>query len=258
MSKEQERIKLYNADCLEILKTLPDKSVDLILQDPPYNTTACKWEWDIITKIDEFWAEWKRVIKDNGAIVMTASQPFTSKLVMSNLKMFKYEWVWEKNTGAGFIHAKNRPLKRHENIIVFSNGSMGHKSLLGEKRLIYNPQGLIKEIKIGKNGISGTTIGKRPSNKDNNVSEYKNYPTTILKINNDTGLHPTQKPVALMEYLIKTYTNEGDTVFDGFMGSGTTGVACKNLGREFIGIELYEKYFKIAEERINNTPNKQL
>ena len=258
MSKEQERIKLYNADCLEILKTLPDKSVDLILQDPPYNTTACKWEWDIITKIDEFWAEWKRVIKDNGAIVMTASQPFTSKLVMSNLKMFKYEWVWEKNTGAGFIHAKNRPLKRHENIIVFSNGSMGHKSLLGEKRLIYNPQGLIKEIKIGKNGISGTTIGKRPSNKDNNVSEYKNYPTTILKINNDTGLHPTQKPVALMEYLIKTYTNEGDTVFDGFMGSGSTLVACKNLNRKGIGIELDEKYFKIAEERINNTPDKLL
>ena len=194
------KMKLIHGDCLEALKTLPDKSVDLILQDPPYNTTACKWEWDIMTKIDEFWAEWKRVIKDNSTIVMTASQPFTSKLVMSNLKMFKYEWVWEKEQGVNFLMAKKQPMKVHENIIVFGGSN-------------YFPQ---------------MTKGK-----------------------------PSQKPVALMEYLVKTYTNKGDTVFDGFMGSGTTGVACNNLNRDFIGIEIDKEYFEIAKKRIEGTQYNQ-
>ena len=204
--------EVHQGDCLELMKLIPDKSIDAIISDPPYGTTACKW--DTIIPFEPLWEQYKRIIKDNGAIVLTASQPFTSALVMSNIKMFKYEWVWEKNTGAGFIHAKNRPLKKHENVLVFSKGSMGHLSQLGEKRLIYNPQGLIKETTIRKNGVSGTTIGKRPSHKDNNISEYKNYPNSILVFKNDRGLHPTQKPVALFEYLIKTYTNEGDIVLD--------------------------------------------
>jgi site-specific DNA-methyltransferase (adenine-specific) len=176
---------------------------------------------------------------------------------MSNVKMFKYEWIWEKNTGAGFIHAKNRPLKRHENILVFSKGSMGHLSLLGDKRMKYNPQDLIKQKTIRKNGVSGTTIGDRPSNHDNLISEFTNYPTTTLKYNNDRGLHPTQKPVALFEYLIKTYTNEGDMVLDNVIGSGTTAVACYNTGRRFIGMELDAEIYKTAVERIRRATAQQ-
>ena len=242
--------QIHNTDCLEFLKTLHDKSIDLILQDPPYNTTACAWEWDIMTKIDEFWAEWKRVIKDNGAIVMTASQPFTSKLVMSNLKMFKYEWVWDKKKAGNFATGNIQPLKVHENIIVFANG-----------KTIYNPQKMLLEKPQTRH------LGKKSKNIDNAIGikgeiKYgKNYepdkklPITIIEFSKDNYrknvFHPTQKPVALMEYLIKTYTNEGDTVFDGFMGSGTTGVACKNLNRNFIGCELDEKYCDIAHQRIN-------
>lgn len=236
------KIELIQGDCLEALKTLEDKSIDLILQDPPYNTTACKWEWDIMTKIDEFWAEWKRVIKDNGAIVMTASQPFTSKLVMSNLKMFKYEWVWEKEQGVNFQLAKKQPLKVHEDVCVFY-----------ESQPTYNPQGLIDCNIVKSNKGKGGSLGHCSSEaKRGEYSQTKKgYPRTVQKFGRNRGLHPTQKPVALMEYLIKTYTNEGDTVFDGFMGSGSTGVACKNLNRNFIGIELDPEYFKIAEKRIN-------
>lgn len=243
------KIELICGDCLEILKTLEDKSIDLILQDPPYNTTACKWEWNIMTKIDEFWAEWKRVIKDNGAIVMTASQPFTSKLVMSNLKMFKYEWIWDKVTARGHLVAKKRPMAQHENIIVFYNNAPTYNP-----QMIDRPKDKIeyrKTTEYNRTNIMGGKKGNAPQNK---VYD-KWYPKTII-IESNAGssvksIHPTQKPVALMEYLIKTYTNEGDTVFDGFMGSGTTGVACKDLNRNFIGCELDPEYFKIAEKRIN-------
>lgn len=229
-------IHLINYDCLEFMKQIPDQSVDMILQDPPYNTTACKWEWDIMTKIDEFWAEWKRIIKPNGAIVMTASQPFTTRLIASNYKDFKYCWVWEKSLKVGFQNSNRRPLKNHEDIIVFNS-----------KR--YDPQGLVEYGKINKRG----SVGKFSSNVNTQkyAQKYTNYPSSVLKIASEIGSHPTQKPVALMEYLIKTYTNENETVFDGFMGSGTTGVACKNLGRKFIGCELDETYFKIADNRIN-------
>ena len=238
------KIELICGDCLEALKTLEDKSIDLILQDPPYNTTACKWEWDIMTKIDEFWAEWKRVIKDNGAIVMTASQPFTSKLVMSNLKMFKYEWVWEKPQGVDPFMSKIRPLNNIEYVLVFANN-----------KTVYNPQKT--EGKPYK-----TVRDKKPRIKETNnylmkqtvtINNGDRLPTRIISAKQEKGLHPTQKPVALMEYLIKTYTNEGDTVLDGFMGSGTTGVACKNLNRNFIGIELDPEYFTIAEKRIKDS-----
>ncbi len=214
-------------------------------------TTACKW--DSIIPFEDMWERLNKLIKDNGAIVLFGSEPFSSALRMSNIKNYKYDWVWKKNKSAGFIHSKNRPLKKHELLSVFSLGSMGHISQLGNKRMIYNPQGLIKEFKIRKNGVSGTTIGKRPSHKDDNISEFKNYPNSVLEYKNDTGLHPTQKPVALMEYLVKTYTNENETVLDFTMGAGSTGVACKNLNRDFIGIELDEKYFKIAEDRIEGT-----
>jgi site-specific DNA-methyltransferase (adenine-specific) len=233
------------------MKDIGDKSIDMILCDLPYGTTACKW--DTIIPFEPLWEQYKRIIKDNGAIVLTASQPFTSALVMSNIKMFKYEWIWEKNTGAGFIHAKNRPLKRHENVLVFSKGSMGHLSLLGEKRMKYNPQDLIKQKTIRKNGVSGTTIGDRPSHHDNLISEYTNYPTTILNYKNDNGLHPTQKPVALFEYLIKTYTSVGDLVLDNCAGSGTTAIACINTNRNYILIEKEPKYIEIIKKRIKNT-----
>ena len=240
-------IQLLHGDCLELMKQIPDKSVDMILQDPPYNTTACKWEWDIMTKIDEFWAEWKRIIKPNGAIVMTASQPFTSYLVVSNVKMFKHEWIWIKNRGSNFANTVREPMKEHESCLMFSQGNWTYNKQMQER----TGGGIAL---IGKN--VGT--GKKQREGVGRFREFKNIeslpklrvPSSWQKHNVEVGLHPTQKPASLMEYLIKTYTNEGDTVFDGFVGSGTTGVACKNLNRRFIGIELDETYFKIAEERI--------
>jgi len=241
-------IQLYNQDCLEVLKTIPDKSIQLILQDPPYNTTSCEWEWDIMTKIDEFWNEWKRIITDTGAVVMTATQPFTSKLICSNLQMFKYEWIWDKVTARGHLVAKKRPMAQHENIIVFGSGKTKYNP-----QMIDRPKDKIKYCKVteySRTDIMGGAKTKAPQNK---VYD-KWYPKTIIVESNAgssvKSIHPTQKPVPLMEYLIKTYTDEGDIVFDGFMGSGSTGVACKNLNRGFIGCELSEEYFNGAKQRI--------
>lgn len=200
------------------------------------------------------WEQYNRIIKDNGAICLFGSEPFSSKLRMSNLKHFKYDWIWKKSMGLGFQHSKNMPLKRHEIISVFSKGSMGHYSLLKEKRMVYNPQGVIKD---GVGTISesrhGKLIGKRPNQVGKVYEKQKNFPTSILTFNNPNNnlFHPTQKPVPLLEYLIKTYTNEGETVLDNCMGSGSTGVACVNTNRDFIGIELDENYFNIAQKRIN-------
>jgi len=215
-------IQLIHGEALEEMDKLIEQGVvvDSVICDPPFQITACKW--DKIIPFEPMWERLNKLIKPNGAIVLFGSEPFSSALRMSNIKNYKYDWVWKKNTSAGFIHAKNRPLKKHEILSVFSLGSMGHKSQCGDKRMIYIPQGLIKEITIRKNGVSGKTIGARPSNKDNNISEYKNYPNSILEFKTDKGLHPTQKPVALMEYLIKTYTNENETVLDFTFGSGTT------------------------------------
>jgi len=243
------------ADCLVAMKDIPDKSIDLILADLPYGTTDCSW--DTVIPFEPLWAQYKRIIKDNAAIVLTASQPFTSALVMSNIKMFKYCWVWAKQTTTGFQHAKNMPLKNHEDIIIFSGGSMGHANLLKDKRMNYNPQGIVKIDKISKNTRNkwGNIAGHRPSHKEEFITEYENYPRTILNFAGEKGFHPTQKPVALFEYLIKTYTNEGDTVLDNCAGSGTTGVACKQTGRNYILIEKEEAYCKIAESRLRNTEN---
>ena len=236
-------MKLINDDCLKAMQDIPDQSIDLILTDPPYGTTACKW--DSIIPFEHMWKQLKRIIKDNSAIIFTASQPFTSALVMSNIKMFKYEWIWEKDAGTGFLNAKKYPLKNTENILVFCKGV--HK---------YNPQ--MREGKPYKitRGRKSDNYGK--DTKEEIITENKGerYPLTGLKFNRDKDkLHPTQKPVALFEYLIKTYTNEGDLVLDNCAGSGTTGVACKNLNRNYILIEKEPKYIKIAKERIASIPD---
>lgn len=248
------KVKLLQGDCLELMKDIPDGSVDMILADLPYGTTECKW--DTIIPFEPLWEQYERVIKDNGAIALFGSEPFSTLLRSSNFKLFKYDWIWKKNTTTGFQHSKNMPLKDYEIISVFSKGSMGHKSLLGERRMVYNPQGLVpcNRTHNGKSGFGGI-VGRRPSHKDVVTQEYTNYPKMILEYDNEKGLHPTQKPVKLAEYLIKTYTNEGETVLDNVMGSGSTGVACVNTNRNFIGIEIDDEYFEIAKQRISEAQN---
>jgi len=226
--------KLLQGDCLELLPTLPDNSIDLCLTDPPYGTTACKW--DSVIPFEPMWKELKRIVKDNGAICLFGSEPFSSALRMSNIKMFKYDWIWHKNNKTGHLNAKKRPLFNVENVSVFQN------------KLFYYPQGLIPFNKITKRGGNGDNYGKSGTS---NFQRFTNYPTQHLEFSCvSKTLHPTQKPVALLEYLIKTYTLENETVLDFTMGSGSTGVACKNLDRNFIGIERDKKYFEIAKERI--------
>ena len=230
---------LQQGDCLELMKDIPNKSIDLILCDLPYGTTANKW--DIVIPFDKLWAQYNRIIKDNGAILLFSQMPFGANLIMSNPKMFRYEWIWEKENGTGFLNAKKMPLKKHENILVF------YKHLP-----TYNPQmreGFKPYYK--DNSDSSTSSSNYMSLKGTvSSSDGTRYPIDMIKFNRDRGLHPTQKPVALLEYLIKTYTNEGDVVLDNCMGSGSTGVACQNTNREFIGMELDEKYFQIACDRL--------
>lgn len=243
-------MQLYNGDCLKLMKDIPDKSIDLVLSDLPYGTTKCKW--DNILPFEPLWEQYQRIIREDGAIVLTASQPFTSALVMSNPKLFRYEWVWDKRFGANFGVAKIQPLKRHESVLVFSKNRSPR----------YYPQMIVRDkpIKIGKNSKNSDDRGTLTKNSLNNPSydgktyDLK-YPESIQLFNvreDKERYHPTQKPVALMEYLIKTYTNVGETVLDNCMGSGTTGVACKHTNRNFIGIELDKKYFEIAKKRIEN------
>jgi site-specific DNA-methyltransferase (adenine-specific) len=243
-------LTLLKGDCLERMKEIPDGSVDMVLTDPPYGTTACSW--DSVIPFEPMWAQLKRITKKNGAIVMTASQPFTSALVMSNVNQFKYCWVWEKSRATGHVHARNKPMKRHEDVAVFSPGTTVHASQ-SKTRMTYNPQGVQEKTTptIRKNGgASNSVMSIRPSHRDV-VQTEEGFPDSILRVASEgKTVHPTQKPVALMEYLIKTYTNPNETVLDFTMGSGTTGVAAMNLGRKFIGIELDDKYFAIAEERI--------
>jgi site-specific DNA-methyltransferase (adenine-specific) len=245
-------LQLFKGNSLDVMKSIPDASIDSIITDPPYGTTACKW--DSVIPFDLMWEQLNRIIKPNGAIVLFGSEPFSSALRISNIKNYKYDWIWNKSKVGNIFNCKNAPQKDYENICVFSFGNIANGSNL---MMCYNPQGLLEINKVRKNkskGRDGKTIGLRPSRLDN--SEYKqkhtNYPRQILKFNNEQGLHPTQKPVALIEYLIKTYTNENETVLDFTMGSGTTGVACKNLDRKFIGIEMDDKYFELAKNRIEN------
>ena len=220
------------------MKDISDKSIDLILCDLPYGTTHNKW--DTIIPFDKLWEQYNRIIKDNGAILLFSQMPFGASLIMSNPKMFRYEWIWEKNQAVGFLNAKKMPLRKHENILVF------YKHLP-----TYNPQGLIKLDEPIQEAGSANRNGKNYGVADKSfIRTHKNYPTDIITFSKDSGYHPTQKPVDLLEYLIKTYTNEGDLVLDNCMGSGSTGVACVNTNRDFIGMELNEEYFKIACERI--------
>lgn len=243
-------LKLYQGDCLEVMKDIPDKSIDMILCDLPYEVTACKW--DNIIPFEPLWEQYNRIIKDNGAICLFGTEPFSSRLRMSNIKYFRYDWIWEKSKSANFMNAKKMPLKKHEIISVF------YKDFP-----TYNPQ--MKQIQpykryrkshqptFVKHGLDVSTIQQ---------STGQGYPTSILYFqcvgNSGTNeerklnsVHPTQKPVPLLEYLIRTYTNEDETVLDNCMGSGSTGVACVNTGRNFIGIEIDENYYNIAENRIN-------
>jgi site-specific DNA-methyltransferase (adenine-specific) len=240
-----ESLWLMRGDCLERMKEIESGSVDLILTDPPYGTTACKW--DSVIPLERMWAELKRIIKPNGAIVMTASQPFTTMLISSNIKMFKYCWVWDKGVGVNFFHVKKQPLKVTEDVCVFYN-----------KQATYNPVMAKREkpIKKSNNNVgesSGYFVDGQSDKYIGRVYEEA-YPSVILKFSTRSagsrGIHPTQKPVDLMEYLIKTYTNENETVLDFTFGSGTTGVACMNTNRKFIGIEMDEHYFDIGSKRI--------
>jgi len=235
-------MKLIKGDCLEVMKDIPDKSIDMILCDLPYGTTACKW--DVIIPFEPLWKEYKRIIKDNRAIVLTASQPFTSALVNSNLKMFKYEWIWEKTRCSNPFLAKHQPLRHHENIVVFS-----------KNKHPYYPT----KTEGASYTISSKSGGRVASDFKSNNKDFKGkngkdrFPKSVIKFSNsskEAGIHPTQKPVTLLEYLIKTYTLENETVLDNCMGSGSTGVACINTNRNFIGIEKDDKYFEIAKNRI--------
>ena len=244
-------IQLIQGDCLEEMKKIPDGSVDLVLTDPPYGTTACKW--DTVIDLELMWEHLTRVIKPNGAIVMTASQPFTSALVMSNIKMFKYEWIWEKERPTNIFLMKKQVGKVHENVLVFYKKQPTYNPIKEASQQPKNNQNM--KSQAGKMNII-ETLGKCQAIISKEYDPEVRNPRSVLKINrgtrNNQKLHPTQKPVALMEYLIKTYTNENETVLDFTMGSGTTGVACKNLNRNFIGIELDETYFNIAKQRIED------
>jgi site-specific DNA-methyltransferase (adenine-specific) len=243
-------IKLLHGDCLELMKDIPDKSIDMILCDLPYGTTACKW--DVVIPFEPLWKEYKRIIKDRGAIVLTAGQPFTSYLITSNIDMFKYCWTWNKNSSSGFVNAKNKPMNTIEDIVIFSKGTCANKS---DRRMNYFPQGLIiygKKTKRGNKQSKENSYWRPSTSSNSNFQEFTSYPKNYLEFHYQSrSIHPTQKPVALLEYLIKTYTLENETVLDNCMGSGSTGVACVNTNRNFIGIEKDDKYFEISQNRIN-------
>lgn len=230
-------ISIKQGDCLELMKEIPDGSIDMILCDLPYGTTRNKW--DSVIPLDKLWEQYERIIKDNGCIALFAQTPFDKVLGASNLKLLKYEWIWQKDNGTGFLNAEKMPLKLHENILIFY-----------KKPPVYNPQ-MRKGFKpySQKSGRGSSNYGEQVKVITNNNGDR--YPVDVIDFKRDKDkLHPTQKPVALLEYLIKTYTNEKETVLDNCMGSGSTGIACQNTNRNFIGFELNEKYFNIAKERL--------
>jgi len=245
--------KLIKGEALAEMANIPDKSIDLILTDPPYGTTACKW--DTVIPLDKMWIQLKRIIKDNGVIVLFGSEPFSSALRMSNIKNYKYDWIWEKSNPSNIALANKQPMKYHEIISVFySKQCMYNKQMIPRDsdhiKQAHNSGYTFHNSQSDQTGLKYIEVDSKKYNKD-----FKN-PSSVLKFNSlrpnakEFVKHPTQKPIALMEYLIKTYTNENELVLDFTMGSGTTGVACKQLNRDFIGIELEEKYFKIAENKI--------
>jgi len=244
---------VFQGDCLEKMKTIPDESIDMILADLPYGTTACKW--DTVIDLQKLWIEYNRIIKGNGAIVLFCQQPFTSALISSNYKMFKYMWYWRKSRPSGFVNAKLKPLKDIEEIAVFSKGTTANKSV---NNMPYFPQGLIEVNKKWKRPKTyGTGKGVNPTRKSHElerVIQFEGYPRQVLDYNKHNGnqFHETEKPVELIEYLIKTYSTENQIILDNTAGSGTTGIACINTNRKYILIEKEEKYFNIINERIAN------
>jgi len=238
-------MKLLEGDCLKLMQEIPDKSIDMILCDLPYGTTACKW--DIVIPFEPLWVQYKRVIKDNGAIVLFCNQPFTTDLINSNRAWFKYCWVWDKHIPRGFQIAKYRPMSRHEDIAVFACGKSNYYPIMIER-----DKPVVVKNYSKQNKVSTNDIGKYNDSERVFTYTHRNPDTIIQGLWEANGgkQHPSQKPVALLEYLIRTYTNEGETVLDNCMGSGSTGVACVNTNRGFIGIELDADYFKIAEKRI--------
>lgn len=228
--------QLYHGDCLEIMPTLPAASVDLILCDLPYGTTSCAW--DAVIPFEPLWAQYRRIAKPNAAIVLTCNQPFTTALIVSNHDDFRYCWIWEKTKPVGHLRAKRQPMRAHEEVLIFA-----------KETPVYNPQNLVEiEPRLITRTNTGGVYGKQAGMPS--IQRFTNYPRTVIKFGVEEGLHPTQKPVALMEYLIRTYTNPGDVVLDNCMGSGTTGVAALKSGRRFIGIERDSDYFAICEQRI--------
>lgn len=238
--------QLFEGDCLEIMKTLPEKSVDMVFCDLPYGVTA-RNSWDAVIPFSLLWALYENVVKETGAMVFTATQPFAAALVMSKSEWFKYEWIWEKTKTTGFLNAKKQPLRNHEQVLVFYR-----------KQPIYNPQG-VQECNIQCDRGSEEGVGTNYNTANPIYTQTQTgYPRSVQKFASEgKTVHPTQKPLSLIEYLIKTYTKEGDIVLDNCMGSGSTGVACFNTNRRFIGIEKDEKYFKIAKSRIEESEAEQ-
>jgi len=237
-------IDLRLGDCLEVMKTIEDNSIDSIICDLPYGTTACKW--DSVIPFDLLWEQYNRIIKDNGAVVLFGSQPFTSVLVNSNIKMFKYEWIWEKDGGSNFATVKYMPMKEHENILVFGKGKIKYNEQRQER--IGSRKG--KKTTTTDSGRKDSVYGTQKGGKTFDVQKLR-CPRSIQRFNRERGQHPTQKPLALLEYLVKTYSNENDTILDNTMGSGTTMLACKNLNRNGIGIEKDPQYYAVAVARVD-------
>lgn len=244
-------ISLIKGDCLDIMDSFPSGYFDAIICDPPYGTTACKW--DSVIDLSLMWKQLKRIIKPNGAIVLFGSQPFTSVLITSNLKMFKYDLVWDKKRPTGQLNAKKQPLRQHENILVFYTKPPCYNPIMHENRLKRKFKG-----NVNKDRKTSDTFGQQYDYEQNINANSKSYPrsiieqTAVIGTSKEKVKHPTQKPIALMEYLIKTYTNEGEKILDFTVGSGTTGLAAVNLKREFVGIEKDPEYFKLAQDRINS------
>ena len=240
MNVKTDMYELRQGDCLGLMKEIPDASVDLILVDLPYGTTACSW--DSVIPFEPMWVELKRIIKPNGAIVMTASQPFTTTLIASNMKMFRYVWHWHKGYSTGFANCNKMPMKSFEDVCVFY-----------KKLPTYNPQGLVDSGKVNKRGSAQESMGKTGCVGGEYTQIKTNYPTDEIRTKKERTQHPTGKPVALLEYLIKTYTNENETVLDFTFGSCSTGVACLNTNRKFLGVEMEEKYFDIGVKRMQES-----
>lgn len=235
-------LKLLQGDCLQLMASLPDNSVDMVLCDLPYGTTQNKW--DAVIPFDQLWSAYWRVLKPAGIIALTASQPFSAALIMSQVKNFRHEWVWIKNRGSNFANTVREPMKEHESVLVFSRGKWTYNKQMQERT-----GGGLSRIKYDFSKVTETENYGKFDKPPPPQGELR-VPSSWQKFNVEVGLHPTQKPVALMEYLIRTYTHEGMTILDNCMGSGTTGVACVNTGRKFIGMEMNEGYFQIAKSRI--------